>query len=230
MSDTIITLNNKTNPMNIKYVKSPHGFSDSHFNSTKYLFELIIKGEPIDTLTDKQSLSGTTFNLADKQSFSGTLKDHTTFNLAEKQSFSGTTFNLADKQSFSGTTFNLADKQSFSGTLKDHTTFNLADKQSFSGTKYFRSLEDNKYSHLIKLNHMIKLKDIKSYTATLTIIPSDLQHNFELEGIINKNESSSTQRSMNMYIEFTQNDMGNAMCSCFYTGLDHNKIFASPPI
>ena len=199
MSDTIITLNNKTNPMNIKYVKSPHGFSDSHFNSTKYLFELIIKGEPIDTLTDKQSFSGTSFNLADKQSFSGTLKDHTTFNLAEKQSFSG-------------------------------TTFNLADKQSFSGTKYFRSLEDTKYSHLIKLNHMIKLNDIKSYTATLTIIPSDLQHNFELEGVINKNESSSTQRSMNMYIEFTQNDMGNAMCSCFYTGLDHNKIFASPPI
>ena len=159
MSDTIITLNNKTNPMNIKYVKSPHGFSDSHFNSTKYLFELIIKGE-----------------------------------------------------------------------TNDNTTVNLAEKQSFSGTKYFRSLEDNKYSHLIKLNHMIKLKDIKSYTATLTIIPSDLQHNFELEGIINKNESSSTQRSMNMYIEFTQNDMGNAMCSCFYTGLDHNKIFASPPI
>jgi hypothetical protein len=77
---------------------------------------------------------------------------------------------------------------------------------------------------------MIKLNDIKSYIATLTIIPSDLQHNFELEGVINKNESSSTQRSMNMYIEFTQNDMGNAMCSCFYTGLDHNKIFASPPI
>ena len=221
MSDTIITLNNKTNPMNIKYVKSPHGFSDSHFNSTKYLFELIIKGETNDNTTvnlaEKQSFSGTTVNLAEKQSFSGTLKDNTTFNLAEKQSFSGTTVNLAEKQSFSG-------------TLKDHTTFNLADKQSFSGTKYFRSLEDTKYSHLIKLNHMIKLNDIKSYTATLTIIPSDLQHNFELEGVINKNESSSTQRSMNMYIEFTQNDMGNAMCSCFYTGLDHNKIFASPPI
>ena len=185
MSDTIITLNNKTSPMNIKYVKSPHGFSDSNFNSTKYLFELIIKSENINTLKD---------------------------------------------QSFSGTTFNLTEKQSFSGTLKDHTTFNLAEKQSFSGTKYFRSLEDTKYSHLIKLNHMIKLSDITSYTATLTIIPSDLQHNFELEGIINKNESSSTQRSMNMYIEFTQNDMGYAMCSCFYTGLDHNKIFASPPI
>ena len=203
MSDTIITLNNKTNPMNIKYVKSPHGFSDSHFNSTKYLFELIIKGETNDNTTvnlaEKQSFSGTTVNLAEKQSFSGTLKDNTTFNLAEKQSFSG-------------------------------TTVNLAEKQSFSGTKYFRSLEDTKYSHLIKLNHMIKLNDIKSYTATLTIIPSDLQHNFELEGVINKNESSSTQRSMNMYIEFTQNDMGNAMCSCFYTGLDHNKIFASPPI
>jgi hypothetical protein len=97
------------------------------------------------------------------------------------------------------------------------------------GKKYFRNLEESKYSHLIKLNHRIQLAEINSYKASVSIYPTDLPMTYELEGQINKDQSSSTQRSDNVYIEFTKNDMGYAMCSCFYTGLDHNKIFASPP-
>jgi hypothetical protein len=41
--------------------------------------------------------------------------------------------------------------------------------------------------------------------------------------------SNSTACSNQLYIEFTKNSSGYAMCSCFYTGLDQNKIFASPP-
>lgn len=144
MSDTIITLNHKSSPMNIKYKKNCYGFSDNNNNNTKYLFELVINGDMI-------------------------------------------------------------------------------------GDKYFRAVEDNKYAHLIKLSHEIKMSDIKIYKASLRIIPSEELINFELEGNINTNESSSTQRSENMYIEFTQNDIGNTMCCCFYTGADQNKIFASPP-
>jgi hypothetical protein len=144
MSDIIITLNNRTQPQNIRYTKNYLGFAGSNSNSNKYLFELIIKGGAF-------------------------------------------------------------------------------------GTKYFRNLEDTKYSHLIKLTDDVILNDIISYVASVSIYNSDFPHNFELEGIINQNESSSTQRSEYMYIEFTQNDMGKAMCSCFYTGEDRNKIFASPP-
>jgi hypothetical protein len=144
MSDIVVTINNRTQPIPIRYVKTQHGFSDPNNETTRYLFELIINGETI-------------------------------------------------------------------------------------GKKYFRNLEENKYSHMIRLPHKIKLTDIRSYKACVSIHPSDLPLSYELEGQINQFESSSTQRSDNIYIEFTKNDMGYAMCSCFYIGLDQNKIFASPP-
>ena len=115
MSDTVVNLNNRTQPIPIKYAKSCHGFSDSNNDTSRYLFELVING------------------------------------------------------------------------------------QSFS-KKYFRNLEETKYSHLIKLNHKIKLSDIKSYKASVSIYPSEVPLTHELEGEINQTESSSTQRSDNLYI------------------------------
>jgi hypothetical protein len=144
MSDIVVTLNTKTQPIPIKYAKTTHGFSDPNNETSRYLFELVINGQSI-------------------------------------------------------------------------------------GKKYFRNLEESKYSHLIKLNHKIQLAEINSYKASVSIYPADLPMTYELEGQINKDQSSSTQRSDNIYIEFTKNDMGFAICSCFYTGLDNNKIFASPP-
>lgn len=144
MSDTVVTLNNKSQPIPIRYAKKTYGFSDPNNETSRYLFELIINGQSL-------------------------------------------------------------------------------------GKKYFRNLEESKYSHLIRLNHRIQLAEINSYKASVSIYPSDLPMTYELEGQINKEQSSSTQRSDNLYIEFTKNDMGFAMCSCFYTGLDNNKIFASPP-
>ena len=107
--------------------------------------------------------------------------------------------------------------------------FELVINSQVIGKKYFRNLEKIKYSHLIKLNHKIKLSDINSYKASVSIYPSETPIIYEIEGEINQNESCSNQRSDNLYIEFTKNDMGFSMCSCFYTGLDQNKIFASPP-
>ena len=107
--------------------------------------------------------------------------------------------------------------------------FELVINGQYIGKKYFRNLEESKYSHLIKLNHRIQLAEINSYKASVSIYPADLPMTYELEGQINKDQSSSTQRGNNIYIEFTKNDMGYTLCSCFYTGLDHNKIFVSPP-
>ena len=107
--------------------------------------------------------------------------------------------------------------------------FELSINGQLIGKKYFRNLEENKYCHMIKLSHKIKLCDIQNYKASISIHPSESLTCFEIEGQINQHESSSIQRSDNIYIEFTKNDMGYTMCSCFYTGLDQNKIFASPP-
>lgn len=107
--------------------------------------------------------------------------------------------------------------------------FELIIKGKNIGKKYFRNLENNKYSHLIKLEHHILLSSIDSYKASLKIYPSEIPISSEIEGSIHKELSSSTQSNDDLYIEFTQNDNGYALCSCFYVGLNDNKYFASPP-
>jgi hypothetical protein len=107
--------------------------------------------------------------------------------------------------------------------------FELIIKGKKIGKKYFRNLENTKYSHFIKIDHEIKLSDITSYKASLKIFPDDKEITYELEGNIEKDFSNSTQYTDNLYIEFTRNDNDYAICSCFYTGFDNNKIFASPP-
>jgi hypothetical protein len=144
MTDNIISLNNKSLPVSIKYSKSNHGYSNFDNNNIKYLFELVINGNII-------------------------------------------------------------------------------------GSKYFRNLEDTKYSHLITLNHIIKLNDIKTYKASIKLFPSNTNIPDSISGVINHDQTFSNQKGDNIYIEFTRNDSGYALCTCFYTGLDHNKIFASPP-
>ena len=103
MSDTVVTLNNKSQPIPIQYTKSCHGFSDSNNDTNRYLFELVINGEKI-------------------------------------------------------------------------------------GKKYFRNLEDDKYSHLIKLIHKIPLSNIESYKANINKIKSV---HFESDEIISKEINGS---------------------------------------
>ena len=93
----------------------------------------------------------------------------------------------------------------------------------------FKNIEDTKYSHLIKIDDQIKLHDIESYKVSVKILDNNITSDFELEGNITHNQSNSTQRNHNLYIEFTQNENGYAICSCVYTGLDYNKLFVSPP-
>jgi hypothetical protein len=107
--------------------------------------------------------------------------------------------------------------------------FELLINGKIIGKKYFKNLEETKYAHLIKLNHKIKLSNIDSYKALLSIYSLNSTISYELEGIINQYESSSTHYSDKLYIEFTKNDIGYTLCSCFYTELDNNKIFVSPP-
>jgi len=93
----------------------------------------------------------------------------------------------------------------------------------------FKNIENNKYSHLIKLDNQIKLSDIESYKVSVKVLSSNIIFDFELEGEILHTQSSSTERNSDLYIEFTQNENGYTLCTCFYTGLDYNKLFVSPP-
>ena len=93
----------------------------------------------------------------------------------------------------------------------------------------FKNIENNKYSHLIKLDNNIKLKDLKNYNINISVVTNNTVSEFQLEGDIEHNGKCSTHKNKNIYIEFTQNDNGYALCSCFYIGLDYNKLFVSPP-
>lgn len=92
-----------------------------------------------------------------------------------------------------------------------------------------KNIEHTKYSHLIKLDNQIKLDYIKSYYVSVKIISNNIIYDFELEGNIIHKQTTSTNRNNNLYIEFTQNKNGYTLCSCFYTGLDYDKLFVSPP-
>ena len=93
----------------------------------------------------------------------------------------------------------------------------------------FKNIEQNKYSHLIKLGNNIKLKDIKNYKVKISVISNNIINEYELEDDIEHNRKCSIHKNNNIFIEFTQNDNGITLCSCFYIGLDYNRLFVSPP-
>lgn len=92
-----------------------------------------------------------------------------------------------------------------------------------------KNSEDINYSHLIKLINDIKLNDIKCYNVSITILNNNMELNYELTGNILHSQTSSIEYNNNVYIEFTQNNHGVALCTCYYTGLNYNKLFVSPP-
>jgi len=93
----------------------------------------------------------------------------------------------------------------------------------------FKNIENNKYSHMIKLDNQINLSDIEFYKVSVKVLTNNITIESELNGIISHTQSSSTECNNNLYIEFTQNENGYAICTCFYTDLVHNKLFVSPP-
>jgi hypothetical protein len=93
----------------------------------------------------------------------------------------------------------------------------------------FKNIENTKYSYLIKIDDQIKLDDIESYKVSVKVLNNNIISDFDLEGNIIHNHSCSTHSNNNLYIEFAQNEYGYTICTCFYTGLDYNKLFVSPP-
>ena len=50
-----------------------------------------------------------------------------------------------------------------------------------------------------------------------------------MKGSINHDLSNFTQKDENFYIEFSKNNKGNTICSCYFIGIDFNSMFISPP-
>jgi len=94
--------------------------------------------------------------------------------------------------------------------------------------KNFNKVEDSKYSHIIELDDELNYKDIVNFNVNVSELPFN-GTNYSMYGIIDHESTNFTQKDENFYIEFSQNNTGNALCTCYFIGVDFSTIFVSPP-
>ncbi len=111
---------------------------------------------------------------------------------------------------------------------KNKYLFSLELKLNNGTIKKFNKLENNKYSYIIDVEDEIIYKDIKSFNINVIEIPFTSQ-SYSMNGMINHDSTNFTQKDENFYIEFSQNNNGDAICTCYFIGVDFNTMFVSPP-
>ena len=111
---------------------------------------------------------------------------------------------------------------------KNKYLFSLELKLNNGTIKKFNKLENNKYSYIIDVEDEINYKDIKSFNINVIEIPFTSQ-SYSMNGMINHDSTNFTQKDENFYIEFSQNNNGDAICTCYFIGVDFNTMFVSPP-
>lgn len=94
--------------------------------------------------------------------------------------------------------------------------------------KKFNKLENNKYSYIIDIEDDILFNSIDNFRVNVIEIPFNSQ-SYNMYGIISHDLSNFTQKDDSFYIEFSQNNNGNAICTCYFIGVDFNTMFVSPP-
>lgn len=94
--------------------------------------------------------------------------------------------------------------------------------------KKFNKLENNKYSYIIDVEDDILFNSIDNFRVNVIEIPFNSQ-SYNMYGIISHDLSNFTQKDDSFYIEFSQNNNGNAICTCYFIGVDFNTMFVSPP-
>ena len=92
----------------------------------------------------------------------------------------------------------------------------------------FNKLESNKYSYIVDIDDEINYDDINRFNIHVTELPLT-ENNYTMFGKVCHDSSTFTQKDENFYIEFSQNNNGNAICTCYFIGIDFNTMFVSPP-
>jgi hypothetical protein len=94
--------------------------------------------------------------------------------------------------------------------------------------KNFNKIEDNKYSYIIDIDDEINYNDIVNFNIFVSELPFN-GNNYTMYGKIDQTLSTFTQKDENFYVEFSQDTMGKALCTCYFIGVDFNTMFVSPP-
>ena len=70
--------------------------------------------------------------------------------------------------------------------------------------------------------------DLDEFNIFVSELPFNGQ-SYSMKGKIDHSISSYTQKDDNFYIEFTQNNYGSTICTCYFIGVDFSTMFVSPP-
>ena len=111
---------------------------------------------------------------------------------------------------------------------KNKYLFSLELKAKDGSVKKFNKLENNKYSYIIDIEDEINYDEITYFSINVIEIPFTSQ-SYSMSGSIDHSSTNFTQKDENFYIEFSQNNTGNAICTCYFIGVDFNTMFVSPP-
>ena len=80
------------------------------------------------------------------------------------------------------------------------------------------TIEDNKYSYIIDIEDDINYKDIINFNIFVSELPFN-GNNYSMYGIIDQELSTFTPKDENFYVEFSQNNNGTALCTCYFIEL-----------
>ena len=122
-------------------------------------------------------------------------------------------------------------KYSFNAPPSDSSNFYYELEILFENNKkkMFRKILDKKYADLIELHDKIKYSDLKSFKIEITKIPNRDNRSYIMKDKINKNLNHFSKKNDDIYIEFSKNNIGYTMCTCYYAGIDFTETFISPP-
>ena len=94
--------------------------------------------------------------------------------------------------------------------------------------KNFNKIENKKYSYIVEIDDNIKFQQIESFNIYVSEIPF-VGNNYSMFGKIDHDYSTFTQKDENFYIEFSTNNNKDTICTCYFTGVDFDTMFVSPP-
>jgi hypothetical protein len=82
---------------------------------------------------------------------------------------------------------------------------------------------------IIDIDDKIFYEDINNFSVYVAKIPFSNENIFNMEGKIDHDLSSYTQKDDSFYIEFSKNDSGFTNCNCYFIGHDYQSLSISPP-
>ncbi len=92
-------------------------------------------------------------------------------------------------------------------------------------SSYFYYSDNKKHANLIKSLNKIKYDDIVSYEISIDCFDS----NYYLSDTIEHNSSYYVGKNDNLFIEFSQDDLGYAICNCYFINKDLDNMCISLP-